>query len=175
MHVIKPNNKKVFFVFNLKVLSTTVILIFFLTVLNVFYELGDSFQWIVLIVILLAASFLLLRYISLLSVSYKFMDSQLKVRRPFLIIFRRTKKIPYHGISHVKKKTNGFFDSMLNTGTITMDVSAVGEKELRLTYMDDPAKVVQDIKEAMRSHNVKTQTEYTERYRLKKELKKSGL
>ncbi|MFH1770659.1 MAG: PH domain-containing protein [archaeon] len=175
MHVVKPNKKKLFFVLNVEVLSTAILIIFLLTVYHLFEGLGKYYDWSVFGIIIFAAVFLLFKYISLLGEQFKFTDNQLRVRKSFLIFFRRTKRIPFHGISHVKKRADGFFDSMLNTGTITFDISATGQKNLKLKHMDDPGKVLDEINNAMRSHNVKTQTEYTERFKLKKELEKGGL
>lgn len=173
MHTIKPN-KKVFFVMNLKVLSTIVIIIFILSILQLVMELSDLFPWFVLGIILVAAVFLFLKYISLVGTKYVFSDNELRMRRPFMIFFRRTKVIPYHGISKVHHHSKGLFNRLLNTGTVNLNLNTIGMKVVKLKYMENPEKVIEKIKESMRSHNVKTQVKLTEKFKMNEELKKGG-
>jgi len=175
----------------LKVLSAVVILVVILVILqftvglSIFNEIFSTFgfsvegaaalQWLILAILVVAVLVLGIGYFSIMNVKYEFYDDKLTYYRSVMLIFKSSTDISYQNISRVTYENQGFFDGLFNTGTVILDLSSLGEKELMMDFMDNPAEVAKYIQDVLRSYNLKAQAEYTEKYKIKGILDRGGL
>ena len=188
--VIKPNLRKVLLVNVLKTFFILLLLMVLAVILDFtggLDSINDSFEGIgvsltfasplTFILIAVATIFLLvllISYFSVLNVRYEFSDSYLMAYKTVFIIVN-SKKIPYKNIMKVNFEKNGFFNEMLNTGTIILDISSMGYNDSKMKYVDKPASVASYINDVLSSYQRKVQTEYTAKYRMSDILDKGKM
>ncbi len=188
--VIRPSVKKVLVV---NILRTLMVLLFFSvllialhfsvrleTFLTVFELLGinlSSSGTAILIfpfIILVFGIVVFFSYLSAANRKYEFTSDRLIISRLVFLLVSK-KDISYRNISKVSYDVSDFFNRLLDTGSVILDLSSMGEKELKMRYLDNPSKVARFVDEVIRSYQLKAQAEYTEKYRLKDLLDKSGI
>jgi len=187
--VIRPNSNKILMANMLKVLSGIILFLILLAVvqftvgLEVFEEIflivgidsGVAFQWLTVIVITLGVLVLLLEYIATVNTLYEFYDDKMTYYKPLFIVFKSAKNIDYRNISKVSFDKQNFFDSLFNTGSVKLDLSSLGERELKMPFVDLPQESAFQIQEILRAYKLKVQAEYTEKHTISGILEKGGL
>ncbi|MFH1589429.1 MAG: hypothetical protein ABIB43_02595 [archaeon] len=173
--IIKPNKSKIFFLISVNALLVLVLAILLLTIIQFITDMGVLYQWRILLMTLVVAVVIVIKYFSIKGLKYVFGETNLTIKKYFFIFFKTTKTVSYSNIAKVTIHDKGWLNSILNTGSIIIDVSRMGEKELKLKYIDNPKNFLKTIEEILRSFHVKTQTSYVEQYKIKKALDKDGL
>ncbi|MBU1850565.1 MAG: hypothetical protein KKH40_07585, partial [Nanoarchaeota archaeon] len=183
--------KKMFLINILKVFFAALLIIFLIVImhftagLDVFTEIFAIFGiiieplvavvWFVIAVFVITIILLLINYLSFLNIRYEFYDNHLTIYKSMLLIFTNSKEIHYKNISKVTFDKKGFLNELLDTGTIYLDLSSMGEDNLSLEFMDEVSQTAEFIQSAIRAYLARTQAEYTEKYRINDLLDKGGL
>ncbi len=129
------------------------------------------------LIVLMLAAFLIVIIASLLSVvrlKYVFGSEKMSVYKPVLL-FTSTKDISYRNITRVTFENDDIFNRLLNTGHVSLDLSNMGEKDLKMKYVDRPTEVANFVSEVIRAYQLKVQAEYTAKYRIRDILDKGGI
>lgn len=188
--VLQPNTKKVFLINLLKILSGVMLLIVILFLLqftvgldvftSIFEEFGITIESLTLLtgaiisIIIIGFFLIAASYFSVMNVKYEVYDDHLTAYQNSMLVLQNSKKIPFQNISKIQYTEEGFFDGLFNTGTILLDLSSMGEKELKMAYIDNPEEVVKYLQDVLRSYNLKMQAQYTERHKIDGILDKGG-
>lgn len=189
--VLRPNVSKVLMMNTLKILSGVFLLIIlffileFAVRLSVFNEILAVFGIHILpnilltsgvaMVLVLAFIILIYSYLSVMNMKIEFYETKFRFYKPYMLIFRQSGNSSYENIVKVNFEKKGFFDDLFNTGSIVMDVSLIGEPNLRMDYVDNPKERCQQIMDIVRAYNLKTQAHYMAKHKRKTMLEKKGL
>ncbi|MBC8495189.1 PH domain-containing protein [archaeon] len=168
--VFRPNTHKVLLMNFLKMLTTIVIVIIILIILEFTTTILHTIaplHWLIITIVIIGLIILLLSQIAAKKVQYAFFDDKLKACNSILFLFKKTKNVSYQNISQISYDNTGFFNRYFGTGTIILDLSRQGAKELKMKRMDEPAKKMERVQEVLRSFQLKTQAQYTEKHRMK--------
>jgi|TARA_Y100000031_G_C8230577_1_gene390732 hypothetical protein len=186
--LLTPNKKKILLINLFKVVSGVLVMVLILALmqlsggLNSLYEsflaFGikisgiDAFSGVIFILFLIAMFVLATTYLAVSNVKYKFLENKLIFTKKSFLLFTKTKNIPYQNISRVAFNDDGFFDGLFSIGTVILELSSMRQKEIELKFLDEPEKTAKVIQDVLRSFQLKSQAEYTEKYNIKKILNK---
>ena len=179
---IKPNVSKIFLK-NLIGISGVLLLVIvilwivnlqvglgvFLDVLKVFgLAIDPSSVLYYSIMFALGVSCLLLigNYLANAKLRYEFYQNKLVAYLNSILVLTYSKEIPYTNISRVLFNNKGILNSILNSGTIILEMSGTGNERMELKFIDNVENVVQSIQNAIKEFASIQQAQFTENYRI---------
>ena len=192
-YVIRPNFKKIFVVNATKVtlaIATVIIVIVFFKEeigFEVFSDVvgglgfGLDFDpsqivfFAIVGIILLYLGLLVFNYMLLQNIRYELLQDKLISYTTAFFILLDSKEIPFQNISRISFDTEGLINSMMNTGNITLELSAMAEKTFKIEYVDNPQQVSQYIQQLIRYSNSAQYAQQGEGIRVGNILEEGGL
>ncbi len=190
--VYRPNLKKVIIETLVKISAIVTLIIAILVMLeftaglDTFMSIPESFGveivvnfpqvllWGFITLVVISTFVLLGVYISMQSRNYAFFDNRTEISTPSMLIFNNTKQVAYKNIVKVYVQEQSFFDGIFNTGTIVFELTGLAQKELSFSFIDEPDQVVVNIQDILRTYQLRTQAEFTERHKIDGLLERGG-
>lgn len=189
---IKPNIKKVFLMNVIKIVSVAA----FISLLDILFVriIGkDFFQdvlaglnvtaefsmwhftlWSILAIVVIITVVLITNYFVLGNVRYEFYPDKIIHYKSMLFVLLKSKEIPYGNIARINFDYEGFLNSLFNTGTITIELSAMKEKELKMEFIDNAEQVVRYIQGMIQNYKTRYYAQRTEGYRVDNIFNREG-
>jgi len=185
---IKPNTKKVFLMNSVKVGSAALVVVLVAAVfiklvggeflVEIFEGLGFSvevkfwqvFLWFIVAVAGILAVLLVLNYITVGSLRYEFQPDKIVCYSCIFYILINSKDVPYENIVRINFDYKGFFNSMFNTGTITIELTAMKEREVKMEFIDNAEQVAKFIQRKVQEYKSQYYAQRAEEYRVDKVL-----
>lgn len=181
--VIRPNTAKVFLINILIILSLSVVLIVLLLILELIdvlkhlsiFGFDNILQLSIMAVFFIGLFSLIVSYVHSLNTKYEFMLDKIITYKPIFFFFRKKNSVSYRHLSDVDHIQRSYFDKVLHTGSIILDVSSMGKKSISINFVDNYLEKTNYVKDILRSYNLKVHAEFVEKYELKNTLEKKGL
>ena len=177
---IKPNVNKIFLKNFLNILGITLLVSGILWIINlevglqvfldVLKALGISIDpssilfYSVMAVLAVSCLLLIGNYLANVNIKYEFYQNKLIAYLNSILVFTNSKNIPYADITRVLFNNKGIFNSMLNSGTIILEMSGTGNERMELKFIDNVENVVQSIQNAIKEFASIQQAQFTENY-----------
>src|SRR3989339_299524 len=80
-------------------------------------------------------------YVLLTNLRYEFEDEQMKVYQTVAFLVLREQAIPYRNISRVSIAEDGVLAPILSSGSLTLELSAMKQQQVRLRGLDNPQQL----------------------------------
>ncbi len=158
---LKPDVKKAF-IFNIAKVGIAALVIIIIVVilqvtvgLNVFIELMDMLGlqvqasslliWMSLVILLIAGALTGLNWIILRDVRYEFYEDKLICFESKMLVLIHSFEIPFSNITRIRVDQGSFLDSLLDTGSLFLELSAMDKKEQQIEFIDDVQNVANAI------------------------------
>ena len=122
---------------------------------------GTILLGLFLFIVLLAVSYLLAG-----NARYEFYPDKLIAYRPSFLIFLSDMEVPYENILRLSFNADDFFDSLLQTGTIIVELTGMHQQHLNLPCVDDVEQRVRYVTAIVQQHHLQRQAKFTEEYRI---------
>lgn len=184
MRTIKPALEKIMLLNALKTLFFILVMAVIILLMHAFFGLealitlffgeGSVFlastNLLTVILSLIILTFVMVMFFTYLSIAnqrYEFSNNGLFFSKKS-VFGKRTDNISYRNISGVTYDESDFFSRMLDVGTVKLDLSSMGERELKIRYLENPSEIAKFISSVLRAYKFKQQAEYDERHRVKK-------
>ncbi|MDP7179671.1 MAG: hypothetical protein QF824_00165 [Candidatus Woesearchaeota archaeon] len=192
-YTIRPNFKKIFIVNATKVtlaIATVIFLVVFFKNeigFDVFtdvlqgLELGIEFDPTQIIyflvggVVLVYIGLLVFNYMLLQNIRYELLQDKLISYVTAFFILLDSKEIHYKNIARISFDTDGLINGLLNTGHITLELSAMNEKTFTIEYVDNPEQVAQYLQQLIRYFNSNEYAQQGANIRVGNILEEGGL
>ncbi|MBI1970975.1 hypothetical protein HYS47_04465 [Candidatus Woesearchaeota archaeon] len=122
---------------------------------------GMIFLSMFLFIGLLAASYLLTG-----NARYEFYPDKLIAYRPSFLVFLSDTEVPYENILRLSFSADDFFDSLLRTGTIIVELTGMHHQHLNLPCVDDVEQRARYVTSIIQQYQLTRQAKFTEEYRI---------
>lgn len=160
---VKPNIKKVFLMNIIEIVSVALFIAllavmfisligieFFSEMLGMFgitseVKLWHILLWFISAIVAVIAVILSLNYVSLGNVRYEFQKDKIVYYSCFLFVLINSKEVPYGNVSRISFGSEGFLNGLFKTGAITLELTAMKEKELKMDFIDNAEQVARYI------------------------------
>ncbi len=190
---VKPNIKKVFLMNVIEVFfAALLIVLVFIVLLKI---LGGDFLneilagfdividinlkyviwWFTLAIVVVTVIVLIINYFNLGNLRYEFQLDRIVYYDSMLFVLINKKEIPYGNITRIHFDYEGFLNSFFNTGTITIELSAMKEKEFKMEFIEHAEQVAKYIQRRIRDYKSRYYAKRTEEYKIDNILDREGL
>lgn len=190
---VKPNIKKVFLMNVIKVVSIALVVlllvIFFFRIVggDFFNEIFAAFDitieaefwhfvlWVILAIAVVTVIILTLNYLNLGNVRYELQPDRIVYYYNLSFVLLKSKEVPYGNIAKINFDYEGFLNSLFNTGTITLELTAMKEKEFKMEFIDNAEQVARYIQKMIQDYKSRYYAQRTEGYKVDTILNREGL
>ena len=118
------------------------------------------------------ALMLMFNYIALQGLRYEIYKTKIMVYEPSAFIFIVSKEIPISSIIKISYDYEGFFNKLLVSGEVIIDLSGMRDSNIRFKFIDDIEKTVRYLQGLVNEHSAIKQAQFTENYRIGNIMKK---
>jgi len=190
---VKPNLKKVFLMNIITVVSIALVILLLIIMFSrivgteFFQEVAGGFGfdveielwhvilWFILAIVIVTLVILVINYFSLSNVRYEFQPEKIVYYRSLFFVLLNSKGIPYANIAKINFDYEGFLNSLFNTGKITIELTAMKEKEFKMEFIDNAEQVAKYIQKMIQDYRSRYYAQRTEEYKVDNIFKREGL
>lgn len=97
---------------------------------------------------------------------YEFYQNRLILYKNTLLVFTETKEILYQNIIKITYNKDGIFNSLFNSGTIILELTAMKEGKAELEFIDNIEQTVQYIQKIITEFRNIQQAQFAENYKI---------
>ena len=160
-HTIKPNLKKIFLKNMFNVITAIVVIAISLMIIHLYIGLEvflvpyeaigldinpiKILSNILLAIIALVAFSIVSNFLLEQHTRYDFYFNKLAAHKSFLLLFTRSKEIPYNNIVKVSYNQDGVFNKLFKSGSIIIDISGMRHSRLKMDFIDHSEHMAQYI------------------------------
>ena len=103
--------------------------------------------------------------ISVRSLKYIFYDDQIVIKSSNFLTSK--KEIPFQNITNVDSNKDGLFNTIFNSGTVVLYLNNIDQKQVKLSFIDDPLEVGNYVQSMIRKNMSMQQAELNEGVKMK--------
>lgn len=186
--VLKPNIKKIylkslFTVGGAVLLMAGFLLMLHLTIgLDIFLFVFEIFEieidppamllYASLGVVSISIFLLLANYLVARNTRYEFYQNRLEIHQVIFLVFIVTNEILYQNIVKITYNRDGIFNSLFNSGTIILELTAMKEGKSELEFIDNVEQTAQYIQKIITQFRYIKQAQFAENYKIENILNK---
>ncbi|HIH31204.1 TPA: hypothetical protein HA235_00705 [Candidatus Woesearchaeota archaeon] len=127
---------------------------------------GQIALTIIALFLIFAIAVLAFSYLSIKNVKYSVFKDKIMHKETQALVLMLNQEVPFKNITRITFSRSGFLNKLLDCGDITIDLTALNIKEVKLLSINNPEQVAQYLQGMLNNYNATQQMQFQEQKKI---------